>query len=211
MRRRERRKQKRQKRQKRITSKGIAKVSFLTIATLIIVIAGVGFISFRNSSSYPREPMYPSPTISTTKEIDKEAISNTPSPEPQNFTPWEPQNFTTWLEMPSEVPAGTKVPILLKMKNISNQVQTLRHGGGGLEIVVTRQDGTKVYNSPNYLRTSILYIRKLEPGEEYVISREEWEQTDNNGTKVPPGIYIVQPRYRELPPRQLIIVPAPSS
>jgi hypothetical protein len=146
--------------------------------------------------------MYPSVTVSKTKEIEKVAITNAPLS--------ETQNFTYWLEMPSEVPAGTKVTMLFKVKNTSNQVQTFSHGSGGLKVVVTRQDGTKVYNSPNYLHFSDLYIRKLEPGEEYVITWNEWEQTDNNGTNVPPGIYIVQPRYleSELPTRQLTIVPA---
>ena len=189
MRRGERGKLKRHKRQNRITSKGIAKVSLLTIGTLIIVIAGIGFILLRDRSTYPREPIYPTATI------------------------W--QDFTFWLEMPSEVLAGTRVTMQLKAKNTSNQAKWLGHGHGELEIVVTRQDGTKVWRRRSPQTFDMLYIPKLEPSEEYVITSMWWEQTDNNDNNVPPGIYIVQARYRgldpgpelELPPRQLTVQP----
>jgi hypothetical protein len=146
-------------------------------------------------------------TVNMTNETEKTAIRNTPI--------LKPQDFTYLLEVPDEVPLGASVPIRLKVKNISNQaLKKAPNWGddGRVFFIVAKRDGTEIYRfSSHYPNLQIEIAYKFEAGEERVFE-EKWDQIDNDGAKVPPGIYIVQIEWYGSEPstRQLTILRAKS-
>jgi hypothetical protein len=186
----------------------------ITIAIVItVIVAGtsgyvLGIRTNQNpSKSAQRVSFPPSPTITAQPSM------STPSP--------TTQAVAVWLEMPSEVQAGTTVPLILKVKNFSDNVaeisleslagRPVRHG-----FIVTRQDGTEVWSwRQEQSNLHIAVFRILQPGEGLTI-QGQWQQMDNKGNTVSPGTYFVRGmvhtltpmgNWLETEPKALTIVP----
>ncbi len=89
---------------------------------------------------------------------------------------------------------GQKLPLKLKLKNISDQPVALTLLGHPAHDFVV----TKGYNGPEVWRWSygktiqeIAELRTLYPGEELAFE-EQWDQRDNQGTAIPSGYYCIQ-------------------
>jgi hypothetical protein len=183
----------------------------ITIGIIALIAGTSGYLlgirtNKNTSQSTQRFSFQPSPTI-------VQSSASTPAP--------RIQALTVWLEMPSEVKAGTTVPLTLKVKNISDNVAEMsleylagrpaRHG-----FSVTRQDGKKVWSwRQERSNLHIAVFRILQPGEGLTI-QGQWQQVDNKGNTVPPGTYFVRgmvytltPRgeWLETEPKALTIVP----
>lgn len=102
------------------------------------------------------------------------------------------------LELPSHVEHGERVPLKLRLKNVSTQPVELGLMGredfgfaGAYDFVITKPGGTKVWRwLEAKVLLPILSRKTLNPGQEMIFVAE-WSQVDAEGKPVPPGTYHV--------------------
>lgn len=97
------------------------------------------------------------------------------------------------IAFPSEVRAGTSLPVVLRVTNIAREPATFYYGGFPdrvyYDVVVTRADGAVVWNrSHGQTRLRRLSSRQLAPGETIELS-DRWELKDNAGNSILLGSY----------------------
>ena len=100
---------------------------------------------------------------------------------------------------------GETVQIKLTLRNVSDEPVSFYLGGGpGHDFVVTTPDGEEVWHSMcAKISNAALFSETLEPGEELEFIGE-WEQVDNRGEPVPPGLYFVRGVLNMEPPQKLV-------
>jgi hypothetical protein len=111
---------------------------------------------------------------------------------------------TLRLEIPSEVRAGE--PLLLRMayKNPSARPVQLTLGGRpAYDFIVTTPEGVEVWRwTHGAIILEILEVKTVMPKGELRFTAE-WNQVDNKGVPVPPGIYLVRGRLHSEPPQTI--------
>jgi len=191
-------KQKSWKKQNPTRSKGIARLPLIISAAIVIVILLVGFIVLRNRISLYNQPVSnPTPTASVV-EKSKCIASSHPS-----TTPMPDINAIAWLEMPAKVKFGTTVPLVLRVKNISNKVITLPRENypdypvkHSLRITTLHGNEIWYWETPESNLDFLAYGKRLNPGDIELITGS-WQQEDNGGDTVPPGDYLVVGKVSE--------------
>lgn len=104
-----------------------------------------------------------------------------------SFMPLKPD-----LVIPSEVRAGERVPLKLKVKNRTDRPVVLWGGYPLADFIVTKPDGTEVWRwSSGKVFIAIGLQMVLQPGEEKEYE-ESWQQVDNDCRLVSPGTYLVR-------------------
>lgn len=96
--------------------------------------------------------------------------------------------------LPASVRVGEPVPITLRVRNAGREPLTLTLTGRpvGFDLVVTRPDGALVWNRLHgQVVALVLQIGFLQPGEALEFA-DRWEQLDNAGRPVAPGVYHVR-------------------
>ena len=97
------------------------------------------------------------------------------------------------LEVVSQAPYGETVRMKLTLRNVSDGTVNLVLGGRPpYDFEVSTPDGEQVWNwECGKIIDQPLDGKTLEPGEELEFVGE-WEQVDNRGEPVPPGVYLVR-------------------
>ena len=109
------------------------------------------------------------------------------------------------LEVVSQPPYGEPVQMKLTLQNVSDEPVSFFLGGWpAYDFVVSTPDGEQVWHwmCAKFTLAS-LNIETLEPGEELEFIGE-WEQIDNRGEPVPPGVYLVRSVLDLDPPEELV-------
>ena len=114
------------------------------------------------------------------------------------------------LEPMSEVRAGERVALTLKLKNLCDHPLEFFLGGRPAhDFVVSDSDGTEVWR---WLHEAdillILEARTLNP-DEVLTFTATWDQRDKEGNVVAPGEYWVEGRLHGEPPQVLETAPKP--
>ena len=109
-----------------------------------------------------------------------------------------------WLDAVSQAAYGETVQIKLTLQNVSDGPVNLVLGGRPpFDFVVSTADGKQVWHWKCAKITPLALDNKtLEPGEELEFVGE-WEQVDNRGEPVPPGVYLVRGVLSLDPPQKL--------
>ena len=97
------------------------------------------------------------------------------------------------LEVVSQAPYGETVRMKLTLRNVSDGMANLVLGGRPpYDFEVSTPDGEQVWHwKCGKIINQPLDGKTLEPGEELEFVGE-WEQVDNRGEPVPPGVYLVR-------------------
>ena len=97
------------------------------------------------------------------------------------------------LDVVSQAPYGETVQMKLILRNVSDGTVSFVLGGRPpYDFVVSTADGEQVWNwKCGQIIEEPLDGKTLEPGEELEFVGE-WEQVDNRGEPVPPGVYLVR-------------------
>ncbi len=106
--------------------------------------------------------------------------------------PRAPLEFT--ISAPPSVRVGQPVPIVLRLKNVSDRPVEAHFLGRTIafDVIVSRENGAVVWRRLEGLAIpTILQIRTLQPGES-LEWRETWTQRTNRGADVAPGTYVVR-------------------
>lgn len=113
-------------------------------------------------------------------------------------------SLTLRLEAPAEVRPGKTVSLKLKVKNGADRpVSFLLSGRPAHDFVITREDGREAWRWLHGKTVRpILAQKTLRPGEEWEIAAE-WDQRDNLGIAVSPGVYRLRGVLNTGPPRKL--------
>jgi hypothetical protein len=107
--------------------------------------------------------------------------------------------------LPDSVRQGEAVPMTLRLTNGGPKPRTVYLGGRPIafDIVITRADGTPVWQRLNgAVINAILQVRVLAPGEVLEFS-DIWKQQDNRGRPVKAGNYGVTGVLPGDPPKEL--------
>ncbi len=109
------------------------------------------------------------------------------------------------LETVSQAPYGETVQMKLTLRNVSDGPVSFYLGGRPpFDFVVSTADGEQVWHWKCAKITLLpLDSKTLEPGEELEFVGE-WEQVDNRGEPVPPGVYLVRGVLSLDPPETLV-------
>lgn len=100
------------------------------------------------------------------------------------------------LELPKEVLSGESLSLKLKIENTSDRVLNLKIGYAPYDFIVTTPDNTEVWRwSHGKAFPLMTQPLLLQPGEIKEYS-ETWDQLDNEGYPIPPGIYFVKGIFR---------------
>ena len=98
------------------------------------------------------------------------------------------------LDIPGNVPLGERVPIAVRITNITERPITLSLVGRdaiAFDIVVTREDGKVVWQRLAHTAVqAILQLVTIAPGKTLEL-RDEWRQRGDAGAVVPTGDYTV--------------------
>jgi hypothetical protein len=192
MRKKQNSKQKHWKTHSQIISKGIVHIPLLIISVIVVLVFITGFLLSQNSIFHFNAlvtELSPTPTMIMKSKCSTLVQSITPIPE---------DNAIAWLEMPGKIKLGTTVPLILRVKNISNKVIKLeREYLKGYPLShsfrVTTLDGNEIWywEQPESNLQFRLYGKDLLPGETDLITGD-WQQVDNAGNPVPPGNYLIE-------------------
>ena len=109
------------------------------------------------------------------------------------------------LEVVSQAPYGEPVQMKLTLQNVSDEPVSFFLGGWpAYDFVVSTPDGEQVWHwmCAKFTLAS-LNIETLEPREDLEFIGE-WEQIDNRGEPVPPGVYSVRAVLNLDPPEKLV-------
>ena len=108
------------------------------------------------------------------------------------------------LDVVSQVPYGETVQMKLTLRNVSDEPVSFSLGGRPpFDFVVSTADGEQVWHWKCAKITLLpLDSKTLEPGEELEFVGE-WEQVDNRGEPVAPGVYLVRGVLSLDPPEKL--------
>ncbi len=116
------------------------------------------------------------------------------SPEQVVGAPLDESTLSFTLYAPSESSVGEPVPLLLVVRNTSEQPVRLETGDSAttFDVRVLDRSGAVVWNRMNN-RESLLLLREvtLVPGEELRFS-DTWNQRSNDRVRVPAGIFEIQ-------------------
>ena len=109
------------------------------------------------------------------------------------------------LEVESKAPYGEPVEMKLTLQNVSNEAVSFSLGGSpAYDFVVSTADGEYVWHSMcAKFALALLGSETLGPGEELEFVGE-WEQVDNRGEPVPPGVYSVRAVLNLESPEKLV-------
>ena len=109
------------------------------------------------------------------------------------------------LEVVSQAPYGEPVQMKLTLQNVSDEPVSFFLGGWpAYDFVVSTPDGEQVWHwMCAKVALASLNIETLEPREELAFIGE-WEQIDNRGEPVPPGVYSVRGVLNLEPPEKLV-------
>jgi hypothetical protein len=114
-------------------------------------------------------------------------------------------SVTLDIVVPAAVRVGEAVPITLRLTNTGRRPGTIYLQGRpvAFDIVITRRDGTPVWQRlDEAVISAILQVRELAPGEVIEFS-DTWSQSTNDGESVPPGDYLVTGILPTDPPAEL--------
>ena len=97
------------------------------------------------------------------------------------------------LEVAPQASCGETVEIKLILRNVSDEPVSFVLGGRApFDFVVSTADGEQVWHwKCAKITNQPLESKTLDPGE-YLEFVGEWEQVDNRGEPVPPGVYLVR-------------------
>ena len=113
------------------------------------------------------------------------------------------------LEVVSQAPYGETVRMKLTLRNVSDRTVNLVLGGRPpYDFEVSTPDGEQVWHwKCGKIINQPLDGKTLEPGEELEFVGE-WEQVDNRGEPVPPGVYLVRGGLNLGPPNKKLVTEA---
>ena len=106
----------------------------------------------------------------------------------------EGDSLRVTLDLPTEVPVGTPVPITLRVENATDRTLTLYLTGRDIafDLVVEDASGTVVWRRLHeQVVAAILRVEILEAGDALVLE-DTWDQRSNDGEAVGPGTYLVR-------------------
>jgi hypothetical protein len=98
------------------------------------------------------------------------------------------------IELPREVPAGQRIPIQLRVENVSGRALDLYLRGREIafDVTVSRAQGETVWRRlEGEIIPAIVQVKSLAPRETLEL-RAEWNQRTNRGQAVGPGLYAVR-------------------
>ena len=105
--------------------------------------------------------------------------------------------FSIEFEMPQSIRRRQAIPLRLAVRNTSDKWVWLETGDSTytFNFIVTDQNGTEVWNRLWHRREEpvpmILKQKPMPPGQTTRFS-DVWNQRDNRGKRVPPGVYFVR-------------------